>query len=90
MENDNSMNRLLERAFAAASSLPDEDQEAFGAQILAEIEDERGWNERFTTSPEKRAKLARQARQRVAKGEALPYDPSDTSPLDAPPMTDAP
>lgn len=71
------MNKLLEKAFAEAARLPDEDQEAFASQILAEIEDERGWNERFAKSPDKLAKLAQQARERIAKGQTLPYDPSN-------------
>ena len=71
------MNKLLEKAVAEISRLPDEDQEAFAAQILAEIEDEQGWNERFSDSPDKLMSLARQARASITKGEALPYDPSN-------------
>lgn len=71
------MNKLLEKAFAEAATLPDEDQEAFASQMLAQIEDERGWNERFASAPDKLAKLAQRARERIAKGEVLPYDPSN-------------
>lgn len=39
-------------------------------------DDERGWNERFSKSPDKLAKLARRAQERIAKGEVLPYAPS--------------
>lgn len=71
------MNKLLEQAFREAARLPEEDQEAIASHILAEIEDERGWNERFAKSPGTLAKLAEQARQRIAKGETLPFDPSN-------------
>lgn len=71
------MNKLLEKAFAEAARLPDEDQEALAKRMLADIEDECGWNERFAKSPEKLARLAERARERITAGETLPYDPSD-------------
>ena len=71
------MNKLLEKAIAEISRLPDEDQEVFAAQILAEIEDEQEWNKRFANSPDKLMRLACQAHTSVAKGAALPYDPSN-------------
>lgn len=51
------MNKLLEKAFAEAALLPDEDQEAIAGHILAEIEDERGrmWQTQGQTSRRPRA-----------------------------------
>jgi hypothetical protein len=45
------MSQLLDTAVAAAKRLPDADQEAIGALILAEIEDDRRWEENFARSP---------------------------------------
>jgi hypothetical protein len=41
------MGKLLEKAIAEASKLPESDQEAIGAWLLAEIESERRWDELF-------------------------------------------
>ena len=42
------MGKLLERAIAEASKLPEGEQEAIGAWLLAEIESERRWDELFS------------------------------------------
>lgn len=52
------MSQLLERAVEAVRKLPNEDQEAIAALILAEIEDDRLWEESFARSPEKLRDLA--------------------------------
>lgn len=44
------MGKLLERVMSAASKLPDEEQEAFAAYMLAELESERKWDELFARS----------------------------------------
>jgi len=41
------MGRLLEKAISEASKLPESDQEAIGAWLLAEMESERRWGELF-------------------------------------------
>ena len=43
-----SFTRSFERAIAKAATLPPEDQDALAALMLAEIDDARGWEERFT------------------------------------------
>jgi hypothetical protein len=63
------MNKALERAFSAASSLPDDEQETIACLILEEMEAERGWEERLARSGDKLAELARRARAQHAQGE---------------------
>lgn len=45
------MGKLLERAIEEAHKLPEPDQEAIGAWLLAEIESERRWDELFSRPP---------------------------------------
>ena len=45
------MGKLLERAIAEAHKLPESEQEAVGAWLLAEIESERRWDELFSRPP---------------------------------------
>ena len=56
------MTRLLEEAFRKASALPDAEQDALAAVILADLEDERRWNETFANSQDLLADMAREAR----------------------------
>jgi len=72
-----SMNKILERAIAQLAKLPEEEQEAYGLQLLEELESERGWDERFAKSQDLLGAMAAQAREDVARGDVLPYDPSD-------------
>ncbi len=71
------MNKMLERAIAELAKLPDEQQEAYGLELLGELESERGWNERFAKSQGMLGKMAQQAREEIARGDVLPFDPSD-------------
>lgn len=71
------MNKMLERAIAEVSRLPEDQQETIACLMLEEVEAERAWDERFAKAPGKLANLVEQARQRIAKGEVLPYDPSN-------------
>ena len=60
------MTKLLERAFAEAASLPEAEQDAIAARILAEIADEREWSRAFAaTTDEQWDKLAAMARREV-------------------------
>jgi len=71
------MNKILETAIARLVALPDDQQEAYGHQLLDELEDERGWDERFAKTQDLLGVLAEQAMQDVAKGDVLPFDPSN-------------
>jgi hypothetical protein len=71
------MNKMLERAIAQLARLPEEEQEAYGLQLLEELESEHGWDERFAKSQNLLGAMAAQAREDAARGDVLPYDPSD-------------
>ena len=71
------MNALLKKAFEEVAGLPDSKQEAIASLILKEIEDERGWDDRFARSEDLLGDMVRLARMEVSEGETTPYDPSD-------------
>ena len=55
------MTSLLKKAFDAASALPLDRQDAIAKLILAEIEDEKHWDEAFAKSQDKLADMAAEA-----------------------------
>lgn len=55
------MTTLLKKAFDAASSLPPEQQDVIAKLVLAEIEDEKRWDEAFAASQDKLAGMAAEA-----------------------------
>jgi len=55
------MGKLLQRAVAEASQLPEDEQEAVGAWILAELESERRWDDLFARSSDLLSELAAEA-----------------------------
>lgn len=71
------MNKMLARALAAISKLPDEQQEAIAATILDDLEAEKGWQERFAKSQDRLAELSKRAGEHVTGGTTSPFDPSD-------------
>lgn len=71
------MNKMLERAIAEAACLPDAEQEVLARLMLEEMEIERGWDERFAKSQELLGEMVCKAREEVARGDVLPYDPSN-------------
>ena len=62
------MGRLLEKVIAEASKLPEEEQEAFAALMLSELESERRWDDLFVRSQDLLAKMAEEARQEYRAG----------------------
>ena len=62
---------MLEEAIRAAKALPDQDQDAIAASILAEIEDDRRWAEAFARSPDLLAELAQEALEEHRAGRTL-------------------
>ena len=69
------MTKLLERAFAEASSRPEAEQDAIATRILAEIEDEKGWEERFAATTDKQWDgLAEMARGDIKGEGSVPLD----------------
>ena len=69
------MTTLLEKAMAEASKLPEQEQEAFAAWILAELESERRWDDLFARSQGLLAKMAEEARREYHAGLTEPLDP---------------
>ncbi len=62
------MTKLLERAFAEAKRLPDAEQDALAARLLAELVDETEWARRFAeTTDAQWDALADLARAQIAE-----------------------
>jgi hypothetical protein len=69
------MSNLLDEAYAAAKQLSEEEQEAIGAELLAEIEDIRRWDELLAQPSEVIERMADQALEDHRLGRTLPLDP---------------
>ncbi|HKS22585.1 MAG TPA: hypothetical protein VJZ76_07295 [Thermoanaerobaculia bacterium] len=69
------MGRLLDRVMAEAAKLPEEEQEAFAAFMLAELESERRWDELFARSQDLLSRMADEARREYRAGLTEPLDP---------------
>ena len=63
------MSQLLDQAVAEARKLSDAEQDAIAALILAEIEDDRRWDELLARSPGKLAALIAKADEQVRAGQ---------------------
>jgi hypothetical protein len=67
------MTELLERVIAQLKTLPDEEQDAIAARLLAEIEDEQAWKAQFeSTTDEQWDRMAEIVRQEIAAGDTTP------------------
>ena len=69
------MGKLLDEAIREVSKLPDQEQEAIAAWLLAELASERRWNELFSSSQDVLRRLGRQAREEYRQGKTEPLDP---------------
>lgn len=70
------MGKLLERAIDEAHKLPESEQEAVGAWLLAEIASERRWDELLSRPPSEALKrLAEEALDEHRRGLTIPLDP---------------
>lgn len=69
------MGRLLERAISEAAKLPESEQEAIGAWLLAEMESERRWGELFARSGTVLERMADEALEEHERGRTTPLDP---------------
>ena len=69
------MTALLQRAVAEIEKLPIEDQDAIATRLLAELADERQWDDRFaSTTDEQWDRLVAEVRRDVAERGTLPLD----------------
>ncbi len=72
------MNKLLEKAFAEAAARPDDEQALIANIVLEELHDESLWQKKFARDADKLDAIAAKVRGQIARGETLPFDPSDT------------
>ena len=68
------MSTFLEKALEKAGALPEDEQDAIASQILAALADEEAWKERSVKKREIIRRMAREALDEDARGEALPLD----------------
>jgi len=71
------MGRLLKKAISEASKIPDSEQEAIGAWLLAEMESEHRWSELFGRSGSVVERLADEAVEEHEHGLTTPLDPDE-------------
>lgn len=69
------MGKLLEQIITETAKLPEEEQEAFAAFMLAELESERRWDDLFSRSQDVLARMADEARREYRAGLTQPLDP---------------
>jgi hypothetical protein len=70
------MTELLEKAFAEAAKLSDEDQDALAQAVMAELASERRWDELFAASADVLSELAEEALAEHRTGRSKPLDPN--------------
>jgi hypothetical protein len=68
------MGRLLEKVIEETAKLPEPEQEAFAAFMLAELESERRWDDLFARSQDVVARMAEEARQEYRAARTQPLD----------------
>lgn len=68
------MTKLLEQAFSEAARLPPDEQEAFAALLLEELNSERRWSEAFARSPGTLSALASAALDEHRAGKTRPFE----------------
>ncbi len=71
------MTKLLEKAFAEISGLPDDDQDRYATLLLAELESERKWSEAFASSADQLGILAEEALKEYNEGKTTPLRSDD-------------
>ena len=69
------MTKMLEKAFAEAARLPEQEQNAFATWILEELVSEERWQKAFASSADALARLADEALEEHRKGNTRPLDP---------------
>jgi hypothetical protein len=67
------MTELLERAIAQLKTLPTNEQDSLAAILLAEMESERIWKDKFeSTTDDQWQRMADMVRQEIAAGDTTP------------------
>ncbi len=70
------MTELLKKAFAEASRLPREQQDAIASLLLEELQSDRHWDRAFEKSQDALAKLANEALAEDERGDTEDLNPS--------------
>ena len=70
------MTELLEKAFAEAANLPEEEQDELAKALLEDLAAEEKWDEAFGNSRDKLAALADEAIAEFEQGETRPLEES--------------
>ncbi|MEO7001685.1 MAG: hypothetical protein ABI068_07725 [Ktedonobacterales bacterium] len=71
------MTPALEKAFAEAAKLSNDEQDALAQRILDELVSEQRWDEAFAKSADALAKLADEALAEHHAGLTEPFEPED-------------
>ena len=67
--------QLLQQAITKLQRLPADEQDAIASRLLAELEDDQAWSERFrATTNAQWDRLAATVRQEIAAGDTTPLD----------------
>jgi hypothetical protein len=69
------MGKVLQQALPELTMLPETEQDAVGAWILAELESERKWDHLFARSPDLLVEMASEAIREDDAGLTEPLDP---------------
>lgn len=69
------MTELMEKAVSELQKLPETEQDRVAEWLLAEIEDERQWDEAFANSSDVLEKLALEALEELRAGRTKPLNP---------------
>jgi hypothetical protein len=70
------MTHLLEKAFAEAAKLSEDEQDAVARFLLQELESEREWDKRFAKSQSELDQLAKEALDEHQKGQTGRLNPN--------------
>lgn len=70
------MTELLERAFAEAANLPEEEQDELARALLEDLTAEEKWDQSFADSQDQLAALADEALTEFEQGETRPLEES--------------
>ena len=70
------MTDLLKKAFNAASQLPEDEQDAVAAWLLAELASDEKWDARLAGSRDALSLLANEALEEHRRGETRDLDPN--------------
>lgn len=69
------MTELMDRMVAEVSKLPEPEQDAYAQMVLAELNAEREWDERFAATQPKLRRLAAKARDDFRSGRTEELNP---------------